>query len=50
MKNLLTVIMLLSSLAYGVAVGKIHPYDYVFIYTINELAKRQGGDNLDGKR
>jgi len=49
MKNLLTVI-LLSSLAYGVDLGKIHPYDYVFIYTINELAKRQGGDNQDGKR
>ena len=49
MKNLLTV-MLLSSLAYGVAVGKIHPYDYVFTYTINELVKRQGGDNQDGKR
>ena len=49
MKNLLTVI-LLSSLAYGVALGKIHPYDYVFIYTINELAKRQGGDNQEGKR
>jgi len=49
MKNLLTV-MLLSSLAYGAAVGKIHPDDYVFIYTINELAKRQGGDNQDGKK
>jgi hypothetical protein len=49
MKNLLTV-MLLSSLAYGVALGKIHPYDYPFIYVINELAKRQGGDNQDGKR
>jgi len=49
MKNLLTVI-LLSSLAYGVALGKIHPYDYPFIYVINELAKRQGGDNQDGKR
>ncbi|MCZ8191311.1 MAG: hypothetical protein O9326_16665 [Microcystis sp. LE19-338.1B] len=42
--------MLLSSLAYGVAVGKIHPYDYVFIYTINELAKRQSEDNQGGKR
>lgn len=50
MKNYLLTVMLLSSLFYGVAVGKIHPYDYVFIYTINELAKRQGGDNQDGKR
>ena len=49
MKHLL-IAMLLSSLAYSAAVGKIHPYDYVFIYTINELAKRQGGDNQEGKR
>ncbi|MCA2515820.1 MULTISPECIES: hypothetical protein [unclassified Microcystis] len=49
MKNLLTV-MLLSSLFYGVALGKIRPYDCVFLRTVTELVKLYGGDHKDGKR
>jgi len=49
MKNLLTV-MLLSSLFYGVALGEIKPYEFVFLRTVTELVKLYGGDHKDGKR
>ncbi|GCL60705.1 hypothetical protein NIES3807_38900 [Microcystis aeruginosa NIES-3807] len=49
MKHLLTV-MLLSSLFYGVALGEIKPYEFVFLRTVTELVKLYGGDHKDGKR